>query len=254
MSAPPARADSTEAAVIWHDAECGGYDVDLALWERLAERADDRVLELGSGTGRVTLHLAARGHTVVGVEHDSALAMAARERATARGLSVQIVEQEIEGLELELRFDLIIAPMQVIQLLDGPGARIRAMRAAAAHLTPAGTLAVAIVEGASDDIVGAGTDAVPDVREHDGWVFSSLPIEVAARGRNLVVRRLRQVVAPSGELSESIDVTALCIVDREQLEAEAARAGLRVAGRTEIAATDLHVGSTVLLFEHGRQG
>ena len=65
----PALAD----AVIWHDVECGGYEADLGLWRELAAAAGGPVLELGSGTGRVALDLAARGHDVTAVDSDPAL-------------------------------------------------------------------------------------------------------------------------------------------------------------------------------------
>jgi hypothetical protein len=39
MSGPHAGGDmdADQHLVIWHDIECGGYDVDLALWRELAE-------------------------------------------------------------------------------------------------------------------------------------------------------------------------------------------------------------------------
>jgi len=69
-------------ATIWHDVECGGYSADLPLWDELADSAGPGpVLELGCGTGRVALHLARRGHRVVGLDRDSELVEALRQRA-----------------------------------------------------------------------------------------------------------------------------------------------------------------------------
>ena len=47
--------------VLWHDLECGGYDLDLPLWRELADREGSPVLDVGAGTGRVALDLARRG-------------------------------------------------------------------------------------------------------------------------------------------------------------------------------------------------
>jgi len=55
MRAGPSPA---QRAVVWHDLECGGYRVDLQAWLELAERAGGPVLDVGAGTGRVSLALA----------------------------------------------------------------------------------------------------------------------------------------------------------------------------------------------------
>src|SRR4051794_40089314 len=46
---------------LWHDLECGAYREDLALWHTLAGVTGGPVLDVGAGTGRVSLDLAARG-------------------------------------------------------------------------------------------------------------------------------------------------------------------------------------------------
>ena len=71
--------------VIWHDVECGRYDADIALWRELAAAADGPILDVGAGTGRVTLDLARRGHDVVALDIDPALLAELERRARARG-------------------------------------------------------------------------------------------------------------------------------------------------------------------------
>jgi hypothetical protein len=90
---------------------------------------------------------------------------------------------------------------------------------------------------------------LPDTREADGWVYSSLPLETAVDGGAMVVRRLRQTVAPDGELSEEVSEVWLQGLAAAGVEAEAEAAGLRAVGRRAIAATAEHVGSTVLVLE-----
>ena len=75
---PPRRPSS----VAWHDVECGSYSADLALWEELAAHAGGPILELGCGTGRVTLRLGRCGHRVTGLDRDAVLLAAFGERAT----------------------------------------------------------------------------------------------------------------------------------------------------------------------------
>jgi SAM-dependent methyltransferase len=164
-------------------------------------------------------------------------------------LTAEAREADAADFELQESFDLVLAPMQLIQLLDGAEARKACLASAAGRLRPGGLLALAVVEGSP---VAPGEESVPplpDVREVDGWVYSSLPLETVASGDSIVVRRLRQVVSPEGDLSEEVDEIELRALAAEQVEAEAVDAGLRPAGRRKIPATDAHVGSTVVLLE-----
>ena len=54
----------------------------------------------------------------------------------------------------------------------------------------------------------------------------------------VVIRRLRQTVAPNGALSEEDHVDRLDGLDAQTLEEEAIRAGLRAANRVEVPPTE----------------
>jgi SAM-dependent methyltransferase len=232
---------------MWHDVECGAYAADLALWEELAGASDGATLELGCGTGRVALHLARRGHEVWAVDRDPALIAELERRARDEGLPARTATADIRELDLDARFALVAAPMQVMQMLGGEDGRRRALKRCAGHLAPGGVLVAAIVEGGPEESGGDGLDLLPDVRERDGWIYSSQPLDVSDNGTAIEIRRLRQTVSPAGELEEHLHTERLERIDAETLEAEAATAGLRPAGRRVIEATDAHVGSTVVL-------
>jgi SAM-dependent methyltransferase len=236
------------STAVWHDVECAGYTADLAVWEALAEPVDGPVLELGCGTGRVALHLARRGGEVWGVDADPSLVEALGARATAERLAVQSVCADVRALELDLDFGLIVAPMQLLQMLGGQAGRRAALERAAAHLAPTGRLAAAIVESAGARL-GRPAAALPDVRERDGWVYSSLPVAVGTSGGGLEIRRWRQAVSPDGSLSEEEHIDRLEALDAEALEAEGVAAGLRPAGRLEVAPADGYLGSLVVILE-----
>jgi SAM-dependent methyltransferase len=235
-------------AVVWHDVECGGYAADLALWERLAGEADGPLLELGCGTGRVALHLARRGFEVTGLDQDAELVESLRERA--QGLPVEAVLGDARDLPMEGEVALVLAPMQLLQLLPTPVDRVRCLRSAAALLAPGGRFAAAIVERLPEP--GAGPPPLPDVRDVEGWVYSSLPVDAATDGGDIVILRLRQTVSPAGELAEEPNEVRIHSLSAERLEAEAAEARLVALERIAIPATDLHVGSTVVVL--GREG
>jgi SAM-dependent methyltransferase len=236
---------SAAEAVIWHDVECGAYEADLPLWEELADEAAGPLLELGCGTGRVCLHLARRGHRVTGLDRDGGLLAAARERGGDHG--PDLIEADAGGFGLDgRRFALVLAPMQLLQLLDGVDARVACLAAAAAHLDPGGVAALAIV----DSFPAPEPDLpplLPDVREVDGWVYSSLPVDAMVEPGRISVRRLRQTVSPEGALRDEQVEIRLETLSAAAVEAEGRAVGLRPAGRREIAPTESHVGSTVVL-------
>lgn len=227
---------SEEALVSWHEVECGGYEADLPLWEELAAGADGAILDLGCGTGRVARHLERRGHRVLGLDIEPGYVAALRENG---------VLGDARDFDLNAEFGLILAPMQLAQLFAGSDERTGCLRSVAGHLAEGGLAAFAIVESMPSPV--DAPPPLPDVRELDGWVYSSLPIETAVDGRAIRLRRLRQTVSPGGDLSEELDEVLLQALDAETLEDEARQASLRAAGRRTIPATDAHVGSTVVL-------
>ncbi len=241
-------ASQFSAEVAWHDAECGSYAADLQLWDRLAREAAGPVLELGAGTGRVALHLAGRGHEVTAVDEDEEFLEALATRADSRSLAVTTIVADIGDLSPTRPFALVIAPMQVLQLLDRDR-RVAALECAAATLAPDGRLAVAIVEEAPELGDGAAAGLLPDVVERDGWIYSSLPTELTRDGDWLVVRRLRQLVSPDGDLSDSVHTLRLAILTPGAIAADARVAGFRTLGDHAIPGTDDHLGSTVVMLE-----
>jgi SAM-dependent methyltransferase len=232
-------------AAIWHDVECGAYEADLPLWESLAERVGGPVLDLGCGTGRVALHLARRGFEVVGLDSDGELLAVLDERAA--GLSVSTLEADARSFELESPASLILAPTHLLQLLADAADRADCLGCIAAALRPGGLMAAAIIEELPEP--DGAPPPLPDVREVDGWVYSSLATEVAVGPGELLVRRLRQTVSPEGSLSEEPNEVRIATFGAGTLESEAAAFGLEPAGRREIPPTDLHVGSLAVLLE-----
>jgi len=234
----------TATAVTWHDVEHGCYDADLPLWRELAAAAGDPLLDLGAGTGRVAVDLAAQGHDVVALDSDAELLAELAERAP----SMTTVQADARTFALDTRFALILAPMQLVQILGGREGRVRVLERVHAHLLPGGLFAAALSD--PHDALPVGGDAsppLPDMLERDGWVFSSQPISVRQRAGSVMIERQRQVVSPAGEIEEETAVIVLDTVGTEHFEAEARGAGLEPIERHTIPETLDHIGSTVVL-------
>ncbi|HET7694633.1 MAG TPA: class I SAM-dependent methyltransferase [Vicinamibacterales bacterium] len=93
---------------------------DVQFWERLAAAADGPVLELGCGTGRITVPVARAGVRIVGVDRslpmlDRASRKLRRARVAGRAA---LVRADIRHLPFRRgRFPLVMAPYGILQSL-----------------------------------------------------------------------------------------------------------------------------------------
>jgi SAM-dependent methyltransferase len=233
----------------WHDVECASYAADLPVWRELAAERGGPVLDLGAGTGRVALDLAARGHDVVALDADPELVRACASRARERDLPVRAHAADARSFDLGATFPLAIVPMQVVQLLGGARGRAAMLATVGAHLEPGGLLAIAIADPFGGVPAGEFLPPLPDVLEVDGWVLSSTPVDVRDEGDSVVVDRHRQAVSPAGDLTEEVVTLSLDSVTAAGLEHEGATAGFTPLPAREVPATRDYVGSTIVLLE-----
>jgi ubiquinone/menaquinone biosynthesis C-methylase UbiE len=131
-------------------AERAAWDRILALVAPQGHTLD--ALDVGCGTGFLSLELAARGHRVTGVDLAPAMLDLARRKAAAQGLAARFQEADAENLPFTpASFDLVIS-RHVLWTLPHPEAAIDDwMRV----LRPGGRLA--IVDGAQYDADAAKT-------------------------------------------------------------------------------------------------
>jgi precorrin-6B methylase 2 len=240
------------ASAIWQEVEFGSYGADLPVWVELAESVGSPVAELGAGAGRVALHLAGHGHEVIAVERDADLAADLERLADDRGVSLSVVDGDLASppeLRLPARPMLTIGALHVIQVLDAADrtpllARLRELMA------PGGTLALTVVDESTLLTSGAAsTQILPDMRELEGWVYSSEPLWVQVGDRSLTVRRLRETVSPEGRMERVIHDEILHRVSPDELEREGADAGFRATGRRQISSGEDEADSTLVLME-----
>lgn len=93
---------------------------DVPFWRRVAAPVEGPVLELGCGTGRVTLPLARAGVTMIGMDRSEQMLARARTRIRRGrlGSHAQLVRGDIRHLPFpDAVFPLILAPYGILQSL-----------------------------------------------------------------------------------------------------------------------------------------
>jgi SAM-dependent methyltransferase len=230
---------------LWHDLECGAYGEDLPLWRALAGEAGGAVLDVGAGTGRVALDLAAGGVAVVALDAEAALLQALAHRGA--GLPVETVVADARGFALGRRFSLVLVPMQTLQLLGGPPGRAAFLRCALDHLEPGGVVAAALADAL--DCFDEEHDAPPpaDFREFGGVRYASQLVAVEDDGGRAAIHRVREIVGP-GERYESQDVVVqLDRVSAHEVAVEGRAVGFLNEPDRLVPQTEEYLGSTVVV-------
>jgi SAM-dependent methyltransferase len=236
------------SAAIWHDLECGGYAEDLPLWRALAGEARGPVLDVGAGTGRVTLDLAARGAEVTALDVDAELLEKLARRAA--GLPVRTIATDARALAVEDRFALVLLPMQTLQLMDGPEGRAAFLRAAHEHLVPGGLLAAALADAMECFDDEHPLLPPPDACERDGVRYISQLVDVVDEGGRAALHRVRETVV-DGRHDFAASVVRVDRVGPREVEAEAAAVGFVVEPARAIPETEAYLGATVVMLRRG---
>jgi ubiquinone/menaquinone biosynthesis C-methylase UbiE len=103
----------------WENARTLGRR-DIPFWRTLASQSEGHVLELGCGTGRISVPLARAGVSVVGIDRSDAMLSRARRRIARGRLSsrLRLIRGDIRALPFpSSTFPLVMAPYGVLQSL-----------------------------------------------------------------------------------------------------------------------------------------
>jgi SAM-dependent methyltransferase len=112
-------------------------EVDVLFFLREAEGCRS-VLELTSGTGRLSLPLLRRGVPLTCLDSSPEMLAVLRRKLDAQGLSAPIYEMDVTGFSLPEMYDLIIFPFNAFSEITGLAAQRSALAAIHAHLSEQG--------------------------------------------------------------------------------------------------------------------
>jgi len=138
---------------------------DIDFYAELAQNSNGPLLEIGCGTGRITLPMADRGFDIVGIDLSEGMLAVAREKAKAYTEATQrrirLIAQDMTALDLDERFGFAFVPFRSFQHLLSSDAQMKALVAIRKHLTPNGTLALHLFDPRFDLLID-GAAAIPD--------------------------------------------------------------------------------------------
>ncbi|MFN2118814.1 MAG: class I SAM-dependent methyltransferase [Anaerolineales bacterium] len=195
------------------------YDIDkprppddaYAFYRGRAEQVKGPILEPMCGSGRFLLPLLAAGFDIDGMDASPEMLQACRLKAEARGLAPRLYEQFLHELELPRRYELVMIPGGSFGLVIEPALVKESLRRLHAHMSPGGTLILAIER------------LMPDQPEEEPWGGRWVQRSDGAR---IVISRLTQFSAEE-RISHSVHRYEL-IKDGQLLETEWEELDLRL--------------------------
>lgn len=116
---------------------------DVDAYVKIASKYSGRILELGSGTGQLSVELAKQGHDVTCLEIHRDMIHLHREKLTEKTEeNTKIVLGDMCSFDLKTKFDLIIAPDNVIQNIMTENEFSDMLQSVRKHLTDVGVFVI----------------------------------------------------------------------------------------------------------------
>ena len=160
---------------------------DVAFYVEEASKAEPPVVELGVGTGRITVPIAAAGIQVIGVDSSPGMLEVCREQVEVAGVSdlVDLRLGDLRDPPVEGRFELVLCPFRTYLHLHDDADRLAALRAARDLLVDSGRLVFDVFAPGEDDIAethGRWLEREPGIFERADWDRTTRMLTLSVRG------------------------------------------------------------------------
>jgi SAM-dependent methyltransferase len=158
---------------------------DIAFYREEARRAGGPVVELGVGTGRIAIPLAADGVDVIGVDSSARMLEVCARHAAGAGVALDLRLGDLTEPPVRERVPLVIVPFRSYLHLQTEAERRRALAAARELLVPDGRLVFDVFAPDAEDIAetnGRWIEREPGIWERADWDPARRTLTLSIRG------------------------------------------------------------------------
>jgi SAM-dependent methyltransferase len=160
---------------------------DVSFYVDEARRATPPVVELGVGTGRIAVPIAAEGIRVIGVDSSEGMLAVCRERAELAGVGdlVELRQGDLRTPPVAERVELVLCPFRSYLHMQTDADRLAALGAARELLVPGGRLIFDVFRPGPDDIAethGRWLEREPKIFERAEWDTGTRTLTLSVRG------------------------------------------------------------------------
>jgi SAM-dependent methyltransferase len=157
---------------------------DVAFYLEEARRSGGPVLELGVGTGRIAVPIAADGIRVVGVDSSRAMLDVCARRAALAGVELDLRVGDLREPPVEERVPLVICPFRSVLHMHTDADRLSVLRAAHDRLVLGGRFVFDVFTPDAADIAQTHDrwlEREPGIFEHALWDESARTLTLTVR-------------------------------------------------------------------------
>jgi SAM-dependent methyltransferase len=160
---------------------------DVAFYLEEARKARPPVVELGVGTGRIAVPIAAEGISVIGVDSSAGMLAICAERARLAGVDDRLDLRlgDLRDPPVDGPVELVICPFRSFLHLEDDAERRSALAAVFRLLAPGGRLAFDVFAPGKDDIEqthGRWLEREPGIHERALWDEERRRLVLSVRG------------------------------------------------------------------------
>ena len=212
---------------------------DLDFYLGFARAAGGTILELGCGTGRVLIPIAAAGYRIVGLDLSEHMLARCREKLASQRREVQqrahLIQGNMVAFELGEAFHLIIIPFRPFQHLLSVDQQLACLRCVHHHLAAGGKLILDVfhtdVRKMYDPVYTKESQVLPEVTLPDGrkLKFADRIVSFHRAEQFNDVELIYYVTHPDGRTERLVQAFPVRYFFRYEVEHLLARCGFRVA-------------------------